>query len=63
MKGAGSSRKGVRQGFGTALAEILKNFTEIKYDRIFELMDEHLTVKKSFEAQVCILERCHLIFP
>ena len=52
MKGSGSSRGGARQGFGTALAEILKNFVQIKFDVIYELMDEHLSVKGSFEAQV-----------
>ena len=52
MKGAGSSRKGARQGFGTALAEVMKNFVEIKFDQIYDLMEEHLSVKGSFEAQV-----------
>ena len=52
VKGIGSSRKGARQGYGTALAEVLGHFDGIQYETVHGLMQEHLTVKGSFTGQV-----------
>lgn len=52
VKGIGSSRKGARQGYGTALAEVLSHFDGIQSETVHGLMQEHLTVKGSFTGQV-----------
>ena len=52
VKGIGSSRKGARQGYGTALAEVLSHFESIQFETVHDLIQEHLTVKGSFTGQV-----------
>ncbi|XP_065060180.1 uncharacterized protein LOC135687527 [Rhopilema esculentum] len=51
VKGIGSARKGARQGFGTALTEIMCHFDCVHTDTIYKLMEDHLNVQGSFKAQ------------
>ena len=52
VKGLGSSRKGARQGFATALSQVLEEFSDAPFENVFDLMNEHLTVKKNSKSQV-----------
>lgn len=51
VKGLSSSRKAARQGFATALTQLMNEFTDVSADDIIDLMSKHLLVQGSFKGQ------------
>ena len=52
VKGLASSRKGARQGFATALTEIINLFDCVSVQSILQLIKENLEVAGSYKSQV-----------
>jgi len=51
VKGLSSSRKAARQGYATALTQLMIEFETINTDDVFKLMVENLNIKGSFKGQ------------
>lgn len=51
ITGLSSSRKGARQGYATALTQLLTNFQNINVEKVYDLMKENLATKGSFRSQ------------